>query len=154
MAGKGAPKGHRYGVTHGLALVRNQIKKRVNHNRSYVDKRSHEGQDALKVQAGLVEDQGGIDAITTARFIAIQELTNLYYLAAMMDRSSKKFLDNNPHMKNPRALAKLFSYRQPVTNSIEKYLALLGLDKRPPPAKTLEEILNEDDENQPTTEAP
>ena len=60
MAGKGAPKGNRYSVTHGLALVRNQIKKRVDHNRSYVDKRSHEGQDALKVQAGLVEDQGGI----------------------------------------------------------------------------------------------
>lgn len=28
MAGKGGPKGNRYGVTYGLALVRNEIKRR------------------------------------------------------------------------------------------------------------------------------
>lgn len=80
MAGRGAPKGHKYGVTHGLALVRNEIKRRVKRGRSYVDKRTHDWQDALRIQAGLVEDQGGIENISTARFVAIQELSQLYYL--------------------------------------------------------------------------
>jgi hypothetical protein len=149
MAGKGAPKGNKYSVTHGLALVRNQIKRRTKRGRSYVDKCTHEGQEALRIQAGLVEDQGGIDAITAARFIAIQELTQLYYLGAMMDHTTAAFLRKNPHYKNPRALARLFSYRMPVTNTIAKYLDVLGLDKKPPPAKSLEEILAEDEQESP-----
>ena len=147
MAGKGAPKGNRYSVTHGLALVRNQIKKRTKRGRSYVDQRTHEGQEALRIQAGLVDDQGGIDNISAARFIAIQELTQLYYLAAMMDHSISKFLAKNPNAKNARFLAKLFGYKLPVTNAIAKYLDVLGLDKRPPPAKTLDEILSEGDQD-------
>lgn len=141
MASRGAPKGSQNNLTHGLSLVRNQIKRRIDRDRSYVDKRTHEGRDALKIQAGLVEDQGGIDAISTAQFIAIQELTNLYYLGLMMDRSTKKYLDKNPSMKNPKALSKLFSYRQPVTNNIEKYLSLLGLDTAAPPEEDLETYL-------------
>src|SRR6516162_7235639 len=82
---QGAPKGSRYSVTHGLALVRNQVRKRSKRGRSYVDKRSNEGREAIRIQAGLVDDQGGIDAFTTGRFIAIQELTQLYYLGSMMD---------------------------------------------------------------------
>jgi hypothetical protein len=148
MAGKGAPKGNKYSVTHGLALVRNRIKRRVKRGRSYVDKRTHEGQEALRVQAGLVDDQGGIDAISAARFIAIQELTQLYYLGAMMDKSIATFILDHPESRNVRALARLFSYRMPVTNTIAKYLDVLGLEKRPPPQKTLEEILSEGEEQE------
>jgi hypothetical protein len=146
MPGKGAPKGNRYSVTHGLALIRNQIKKRTRRGRSYVDKRTHEGQEALRLQAKIVDDQGGIEAITAARFIAIQELTQLYYLAAMMDHATAGFLRRHPEYKNPRALARLFSYRMPVSNALAKYLDVLGLEKREPPAQTLEDILNEDQE--------
>jgi hypothetical protein len=141
----GGPRGNHYALSHGLAVVRNDIKRRRLRGRSYIDHRSYEGQEALKIQAGLVEDSGGVDAVTTARFVAIQELTNLYYLGAMMDRSTKAYLDNHPEYKNPRALARLFSYRAPVTASIAKYLTILGLDKRPPPAKSLDEILSEED---------
>ena len=63
----------------------------------------------------------------------------------MIDQTVAKYLLKQPEHKNPRALARLFSYRQPVTNSIAKYLELLGLDKRPPPAMSLAEILSEDD---------
>jgi hypothetical protein len=146
MAGKGAPKGNKYSVTHGLALVRNQIKRRTKRGRSYVDKRTHEGQEALRIQAGLVDDQGGVDAISAAKFIVIQELTQLYYLGAMMDHATAAFLRKNPQYKNPRALSRLFSYRMPLSNTIAKYLDVLGLDKKPPPAKTLEELFDEDEE--------
>jgi hypothetical protein len=134
-------------VTHGLALVRNQIKRRVKvQHRAYVDKRFQEGRDALRIQAGLVDDQGGINGMTTGRFIAIQELTNLYYLGAMMDRKTAEYLKRHPERKHPKALARLFSYRQPVSNQIARYLELLGLDKRPPPAKSLDEIIAEQEE--------
>src|ERR1051325_73610 len=59
----------------------------------------------------------------------------------MMDRSTKKYLDKNPNLKNPKALSKLFSYRQPVTNNMEKYLSLLGLDRVAPPEEDLDSYL-------------
>jgi hypothetical protein len=128
--------------------LRNKIKRRVKRGRSYVDKRTHEGQEALRIQAGLVDDQGGVDAISAARFIAIQELTQLYYLGAMMDKSIATFILDHPEARNVRALARLFSYRMPVTNTIAKYLDVLGLDKKPPPTKSLEEILAGDQDEQ------
>ena len=90
--------------------------------------------------------------MTTARFVIIQELTNLYYLGAMMDHQTAKFLLKTPSAKNPRALSRLFAYRSPVTAMILKYLAILGLDRLPTLQRSLEEILNEDDE-QPNGEA-
>ncbi len=144
MAGKGAPKGNRYGVTHGLALIRNQIQRRIKHRRGYFDLRRREGQEALRIQAGLVDDAGGIDAVTTARFIAIRELTQLQYVSALMDSATTAFLRKRPEIaKSPAALARLFSYRAP-NNEIAKYLGILGLAKLPPPQKSLEEILAED----------
>jgi hypothetical protein len=147
MAGKGAPKGHKYNVTHGLALVRNQIKRRTKRGRSYVDKRTHEGQAALQLQAQLLDDSGGVEAITAARLIAIQELTQTYYLGAMMDHATAAFLNRHPEYKNPRALARLFSYRMPVSNTIAKYLDVLGLERREV-TQTLDEILNEDQDQE------
>src|SRR5262245_25089105 len=111
MAGNGAPKGNKYAVTHGLALVRNQIRRRTKRGHCYVDRRTHEGQESLKIFAGLVDDQGGVDNVTTARFIAIQELSQLYYLGALMDHSIAKFICDHPEAKNARVLARLFSYR-------------------------------------------
>lgn len=113
-----------------------------------MDKRTHEGRDALRLQAGLVEDAGGIEAITTARFIAIRELTQLCYLGSLMDKGISSWLHKNPqYTRNPRVLAKLFGYRAPVNSAIAKYLDVLGLQKLPPPQKTLEEILSEDAES-------
>ncbi|HEX5606040.1 MAG TPA: hypothetical protein VFY96_05965 [Candidatus Binatia bacterium] len=49
-------------------------------------------------------------------------------------------------------LATLYGYRQPITAAISKNLAALGLEKRAPAAKSLEEILNEPDHDQPEPE--
>src|SRR5262245_50126041 len=125
MAGKGAPKGNKYSVTHGLALVRNQIKRRTRRGRSYVDVRTHEGKEVLRLQAALIDDQGGMEAITTARLIAVKELAQSYYLGAMMDRSIASFLRKHPEAKNAKKLARLFSYRSPVTNAIAKWVEIL-----------------------------
>lgn len=61
-----------------------------------------------------------------------------------MDAQIAKLLRKYEAAKNPRALNKLYSYRSPISRNIQQYLTLLGLDKKPPPQKTLEEILSED----------
>lgn len=41
--------------------------------------------------------------------------------------------------QSPKTMANLYSYRQPIASNIAKNLQALGLDKKPPPAKTLDE---------------
>ena len=41
------------------------------------------------------------------------------------------------------AIAKLYSYMPPVDGAIQKYTALVGLERKPPAIKTLDEILSE-----------
>jgi len=48
MAGKGGPKG-KYSETHGIVTLRNQIKRRTKRGRSFIDMRSHSGQNAVAV---------------------------------------------------------------------------------------------------------
>ncbi len=55
---EGGPKGNKYALTYGLALVRNEFRRRTKRRRNYFDLRRHEREEALKVQAGLVEDAG------------------------------------------------------------------------------------------------
>jgi hypothetical protein len=38
--------------------LKNAIERRTRRGRSYIDRRIREGQDALRLQAGLVEDMG------------------------------------------------------------------------------------------------
>jgi hypothetical protein len=71
----------------------------------------------------------------------------------MMDASITKFIQKNPQAKNVRVLAKLFMYRQPVTNCIAKYLEILGLDKLPDKPKSLEDIFSEKSHDAPDTES-
>ena len=130
MAGPGAPKGNQFALKHGIVMARNSIRKRVQRNRTYFDYRTHEGKQAIKLQAQLLDDQGGIEEITAARYIAIRELCQANYFQSMIDRSIYEFLKKTPQGKNAKMLARLFSYRAPVSNSIARYIELLGLDKR------------------------
>jgi hypothetical protein len=95
------------------------------------------------MQAGLVEDQGGLNALSTARFIAIEGLTRQVFLRDLMDAQIIKMLREYPKAKHPHFLSKLYSYRAPIDRSICQYLTILGLEKREAPAQTLEEILND-----------
>jgi hypothetical protein len=60
-------------------LVRNQIKRGERRGRNYFDRRTHEGLEALRIQAGLIDDQGGLESLTTAQLVAIRELCQAYY---------------------------------------------------------------------------
>ena len=43
-------------------------------------------------------------------------------------------------------MATLYSYRVPIVSNISKNLMALGLEKKPPTTKSLEEILSESEE--------
>jgi hypothetical protein len=126
-------------------MVRNTIRKRVKRNGNYFDYRTHEGQQAMQLQAQLLDDQGGMQGITAARYIAIRELCQANYFQSMIDKSIYEFLKENPQGRNAKMLARLFSYRGPVSNTIAHYIDLLGLEKRMAPAKALDEIIAEDE---------
>ena len=154
MAGKGAPKGNQFALKHGIVQVRAGINRRVKRNRNYVDERTHEGQEALRIQAGLIDDQGGVEAITATQFIAIQELTQHYYLVSLIDRSIATYLRKNPQAKeSAKMLARVFAYRTPVSSSLARYLDIIGLDKKAAPVKTLDEILAQPEQPEPPKES-
>jgi len=46
-------------------------------------------------------------------------------------------------------MALLYSYRVPIVSNISKNLMALGLEKKPPPTKSLAEILAESEDEKP-----
>src|SRR5438093_13374503 len=99
MAKRGAPPGNSNGHKHGLVSIKNAIKRRTRRGRSYIDRRVKEGQDALRLQAGLVEDQGGVEAMSTATFIAIEGLTRELFVRDLMDAQIVKLLRQYPRRR-------------------------------------------------------
>jgi hypothetical protein len=71
--------------------------------------------------------------------------------AAMPGLAIQRVFRLNPRYKeNAAALAKLDSYRRPVINSLSANLDRFGFVRQAPRAKSLEEILNEPEENDDT----
>jgi hypothetical protein len=66
---------------------------------------------------------------------------------AQMDRAIQRVLRLVPkYRENVGVLAKLDGYRRPIINSLSTSLDRFGYDRAVPPAKSLEEILAEDEE--------
>jgi hypothetical protein len=149
MAGKGAPRGNKYAETHSLVTLRNSIRKRTKRSRSFIDLRCASGQNAVAAQAGLIADLGGMEHISTAQKVLVELVGRDLYLLDETDQRIVRVCKQYPDAKkSPKSMATLYSYRQPIANNITKNLAALGLDKKPPPAKTLDEILSEDEQDE------
>jgi hypothetical protein len=149
MAGKGAPKGNTNHRTHGIVSLRNSIRRRSRRGRSFIDLRCASGQNAVAVQAGLIADLGGMEHISTAQKVLVELVGRDVYLLDETDQRIVKAYREWPKLKNsPKGMATLYGYRVPIIGSISRNLLALGLEKVPPPAKTLEQILSEDDEQE------
>jgi hypothetical protein len=107
----------------------------------------------VKLRGGYIDDKGGLENLNTGEFMGIVGLSETWWLRAMQYGAIAKFLRKNPKQtENPKVIAQLFQFVSPIEEKILRYLQLLGLDKKPPPVKTLDEILSEDETDQ--TEAP
>jgi hypothetical protein len=147
MARRGAPRGNTNGETHGLQTLRNSIRKRSKRGRSFIDLRCASGRNAAAIQAGLIADLGGLEHISTAQKVLVELVGRDVYLLDETDQRIVKACKEWPKLKNsPKGMATLYGYRVPIIGSNSRNLLALGLDKRPPPAKSLEEILSEDEQ--------
>jgi hypothetical protein len=144
MAKSGAQKGNVNAKRHGLIAVKDAVARRVRRGRDRVDKRTLEGREALDLRGRYIEDKGGMDNLSTGEFMGIIGLSEAWWLRAMQYGAVAKYLRKNPHLtSNPKAIAQMFQYISPIEEKIIRYLQLLGLDKKPPPQKTLEQYLEE-----------
>jgi hypothetical protein len=82
--------------------------------------------------------------------LAVIELAarDAYYLDEQ-DRRIMKALKELPQANSPKVVATLYSYRAPINRELKDALKILGLDKVPPRIRTLQEILDQDDDQQP-----
>jgi hypothetical protein len=147
--GRGAPKGNSNHESHGIVTFENAVKRRRRRGRSLIDRRSGIGQEALRIQAAYVEDLGGESALTTGQRVVLGLLGQNLYLLGETDKRINRAVKNLPALKNsPKGMAILYSYRGAIENNIIRNLTMLGLERKPKPQKTLEEILSESTEEE------
>jgi hypothetical protein len=145
----GAPDPGANRTTHGIVALRNQIKRRVRRGRSLIDRRSRAGQNAVAMRQELITDQGGEEYLSVAKLALIEMIARDVYFLDECDRRIFKAIYHRKKKQHPRLIATMYGYRSTVARNLAGNLALLGLEKVPPPAKTLEQILNEPEEEQP-----
>ena len=144
MAGIGGPRRNKHSETHGIVTLKNQIRRRVRKGRSFIDRRSHTGRNALEAQAGLIADLGGMENVSTAERIMVEMVSRDLYLLDEIDRRIQHVCKKMPQGKNnPKFLALLYSYRMPVVSAISRNLTALGLQRKEIAPRSLEDIFNE-----------
>jgi hypothetical protein len=140
----GAPVGSANGFVHGLSvIVRERQEKRMPRGK---DKRFR-----LELLNDLIRDAGGPEAITATKKVLADIIATDTVYVAQMDRAIKRILRLVPKYKdNPAALAKFDGYKRPIVNSLSANLDRFGYERPLPKVKTLDEILNESEEEQQT----
>src|SRR5262249_46587490 len=104
-------------------------------------------QNAVAVQVGLSQALGGIEHLSTAQKVLIELVGRDLYLLDETDQRIIRACKEIPKLKNsPKGMAMLYSYRVPIVSKISKNLMALGLEKKPPPQKSLAEIIAESEE--------
>jgi hypothetical protein len=89
----------------------------------------------------LLADLGGPDAISKQQEIIITLATRTHFLVESLD--AYIFSMKSPVNKQRRCLYPVIRERQSLADSLAKHLAMLGLEKRRPPAKPLHEYIAE-----------
>jgi hypothetical protein len=148
----GAPKGSQNSLTHGIVAFRNKVSRRARRGRSVIDRRSAAGKNAVAFQQELIRDQGGAENLSVAKLTLIELCARDLYFCDEIDRRVSNLIAKanreapNGKKYGVKMLAVLYGYRNPMARNLSSNLMALGLEKVPPPAKTLEEILSEDEE--------
>jgi hypothetical protein len=142
LKGRSGPPGNANGFIHGLSMI--QDKRREGRLPRGLDKRFK-----LELLNQLIEDKGGSGHTTAATRLLAQTIATDATFLGQMNRAIERVLRQIPkYRENPAALSKLDSYRRPIINSLSANVERFGYDKRQPPPKTLDEILNEPEEEQ------
>jgi hypothetical protein len=114
---------------------------------SYVlDGRSRVSQALDELRTALVNDLGGPEAISKQQDIVIGLALRTHLLLESLDAFI--FTMSSPVNKRKRSLYPVVRERQHLADSLAKYMAQLGLEKRAKPVPTLAEYLASDEANE------
>jgi hypothetical protein len=137
---RGAPKGTRSRLTHGLKSMKNAL---IRSKQVRLDMRFRLGKALVRWRLDLVQDLGGEDQISTQQ-AALIELAVRSKL--MLDTIDNWILSQDSLVnKSKKTLLPVVVQRQQLADGLARYLKDLGLQRR---AKTLtlNEILAKDDD--------
>ncbi len=145
VKGRSGPPGNANAFRHGLATI-----DKSRQNGAPLTGWPEEKRD--EIFQGLVEDKGGGDAISTAqRELAVVIADDIAW-DWVCKAAIKNVLSASPKAaKNPKALAKLDSYRRPVVNSIAANLQRFGFN-RVAKTLTLQDLYDQGEEEENETE--
>jgi hypothetical protein len=135
---RGAPKGTRSRLTHGLKSMKNAL---IRSKQVRLDMRFRLGRALVRWRLDLVQDLGGEDQISTQQ-AALIELAVRSKL--MLDTIDNWILSQDSLVnKSKKTLLPVITQRQQLADGLARYLKDLGLQRR---AKTLSltEILEDD----------
>jgi hypothetical protein len=130
------PKGRRLHQMHGLYSMKHALTRLGNRA---IDGRSKPGRALAKWRVDLVRDLGG--EISTQQ----SALVDLAVKSKLILDSIDTWLLNQPSLINvrKRSLIPVVKERQQLADGLARYLAQLGLERIPPPQKSLEQYVEE-----------
>src|SRR5262245_34196409 len=101
MAGrKGSNMGNHNAETHGIVTFRTLMHKRARCSRSIISLRTVSGKNAAAVQAGLTQDLGGLEHLSTAQKVLIELVGRDLYLLDETDQRIVRACKEIPKLKN------------------------------------------------------
>jgi hypothetical protein len=144
IKGKSGPPGNQNAFRHGLAAI---------------EKRQDAGllaplDESIRQQImdGLISDKGGEDQVSTATRVLAEVIASDATWLMVFNRAIDRILANNQKVReNPRGLSQLDGYKRGLVNSLTGNLQKFGLD-RMPKMKTLEDLLQDDETNENSTQ--
>jgi hypothetical protein len=144
LKGKSGPPGNMNAFKHGLAAIQKRREEGVN--------TEHEEGVRQQILDGLITDKGGDEQISTATRILTEVIASDASWLTVLNGVIDYVIENNPKAKqNPRGLSQLDGYKRGLVNSLTGNLQKFGLD-RVPKVKTLDELLQDDETSENTTQ--
>ena len=131
-------------MTHGLS---NKLTSLREQGTTGLDGRSREAREIVAWQQALVTDLGGPDAISTAQYELLEQAARSRLILRAIDGwLFEKLAKHGPNAVvhgRDRRLYPIVSERIRVADSLMRTLEKLGLERRSPPAPTLEAYVEE-----------
>ena len=116
----------------------------------------------MAMREELIADMGGMDNLSVTKLALIEMVARDVYFLDECDRrifraiyklsAKEKEAEKLGNVKNPKVIGLMYSYRAGIARNLSSNLLALGLEKAPPKQKTLEEILDEAEEEKPEGE--